>query len=131
MHDAQSGSIEGNAVDTGLWLIVAVDGRPISSMRKTALRNALSIVPQEPTMLSTTLRENLDPASEHDDATIWRTLEAVACADVVRKLPEQLETPIDAGSSQFSRGQRQLLALATCALRGRRIGALPGLANQC
>ena len=91
-------------------------------MRKTALRDALSIVPQDPTMLSTTLRTNLDPAAEHDDATIWRTLEAVSCADVVRKLSAQLETPIDASAAQFSRGERQLLALATCALRRRRIG---------
>lgn len=37
----------------------------------------MSIIPQEPVIFSGTVRENLDPFDEYDDATIWFALEQV------------------------------------------------------
>ena len=112
MAEPQSGSI-------------SIDGRPITSLSKHSVRDAMSIIPQEPALIEATLRENLDPFGEHDDADIWAALERVQAAAAVRRLPDELDTAISGGATgQFSRGERQLLALATCALRRRRICCL-------
>ena len=112
MAEPQSGSI-------------SLDGRPLTSLSKRNLRDAMSIIPQEPALIETSLRENLDPFGEHDDAAIWSALDRVQAAATVRRLPDGLDTAITGGATgQFSRGERQLLALATCALRRRRICCL-------
>lgn len=41
------------------------------------LRNGLSIIPQDPVLISATLRRNLDPFSEYSDEQIWNALEQV------------------------------------------------------
>jgi len=41
------------------------------------LRSRMSIIPQEPFLFKGTVRFNLDPLDEHDDAAIWQALAAV------------------------------------------------------
>jgi ATP-binding cassette subfamily C (CFTR/MRP) protein 1 len=41
------------------------------------VRSAISIVPQSPDLFEGTLRENIDPAGEHQDVDIWTALEHV------------------------------------------------------
>ena len=64
-----------------------------------------------------TLRYNLDPWDEFEDAEIWTVLEKVHIADTVRELQHQLSCHVDAGGSNWSVGQRQLFCMARVLLR--------------
>ena len=76
-------------------------------------------MPQDVSLVAGTIRENvalgLDPGS-YDDTAIWGALQQAHVADVVRALPEQLDTLVGADGIQLSGGQRQRLGIARAIL---------------
>ncbi|KAF8515052.1 ATP-binding cassette transporter [Hysterangium stoloniferum] len=100
---------------------VLFDGLATSSINLNALRSSITIIPQVPELLSGTLRENLDPFSEHSDATLNDALRSAG----LFKLQEHgektssimLDSAISGGGRNLSVGQRQILALARAILR--------------
>ncbi|KZT36419.1 hypothetical protein SISSUDRAFT_1049930 [Sistotremastrum suecicum HHB10207 ss-3] len=97
---------------------VILDGIDVSQLNLSALRSNITIIPQHPELLAGTLRENLDPYGEHDDATLNDVLRA---AGLHHTQDEEggigLDTDVSSGGSNFSHGQRQILALARAILR--------------
>ncbi|XP_033327648.2 ATP-binding cassette sub-family C member 4 isoform X2 [Megalopta genalis] len=81
------------------------------------LRKKISIIPQEPILFSATLRDNLDPFHNYDDATLWAALEDVELKSSI----VSLDYFVEQGGSNFSVGQRQLLCLARAIIRNNRI----------
>ena len=55
---------------------ISVDGIDCSALGVRDLRSRMAIIPQEPFLFKGTVRFNLDPLSEHDDAALWQALEA-------------------------------------------------------
>ncbi|KAG9114446.1 hypothetical protein FRC07_007648, partial [Ceratobasidium sp. 392] len=49
---------------------VYYDGIPIHNINLDALRSNITIIPQQPELMSGTIRQNLDPFDEHDDAAL-------------------------------------------------------------
>ncbi|KAF7297249.1 hypothetical protein MIND_00958000 [Mycena indigotica] len=139
---------------------ILIDGIDITKIGVEDLRSRLTFIPQDATLFSGTLRENLDPFNEHDDATcldvLYRvqmisrsrhasqatstvaspessrpasragiereesTTESVlsaALTDVDSKTVVTLDTQVSAGGTNFSQGQRQLIAMARALLR--------------
>ena len=105
---------------------VYYDGIPVDSINLDALRSNITVIPQSPELLSGTLRENLDPFNQHDDATLNDALRAAGLFDTQEPSKDQdvgehtkitLETMVDSGGSNFSLGQRQIIALARAIVR--------------
>ena len=106
---------------------VLLDGRDTSQTNLNVLRTAISIIPQSPELLQGTLRENLDPLKEHDDAELNAALRAAGLTRFSEEEPSGvpkngsgnigLDTRVESNGSNFSQGQRQIIALARALVR--------------
>ncbi|KAI9444468.1 hypothetical protein H4582DRAFT_1805817 [Lactarius indigo] len=103
---------------------VYYDGRLTSSINLDALRSHITIIPQIPELLSGSLRENLDPFSQYDDATLNGALRASGLFSLQSDDEDgrlTLDSQISSGGSNLSVGQRQILALARAIVRGSKL----------
>ncbi|KAI0788813.1 metal resistance protein YCF1 [Abortiporus biennis] len=100
---------------------IYIDGVDITKIGLYDLRSAISIVPQSPDLFEGTIRENIDPTGEHQDADIWVALEHAYLKQFVESLDGGLDAPVREGGSSLSAGQRQLLCFARALLRKTKI----------
>ncbi|KZP21077.1 P-loop containing nucleoside triphosphate hydrolase protein [Athelia psychrophila] len=103
---------------------VYYDGLPTHSLNLDALRSSITIIPQSPELLSGTLRQNLDPFDQYDDATLNDALRGAGLYSLQSDMTDgkiTLETPISSGGGNLSVGQRQILALARAIVRGSKL----------
>ncbi|XP_055317503.1 probable multidrug resistance-associated protein lethal(2)03659 isoform X2 [Sitodiplosis mosellana] len=99
---------------------ILIDDVNASSVELSVLRSRISIIPQEPTLFSGTLRRNLDPFEQYSDDAIWKALDDVELKEFVSK-NNGLSMPVLAHGQNFSTGQRQTLCLARAILRKNKI----------
>ncbi|QRW19137.1 ABC transporter [Rhizoctonia solani] len=106
---------------------IVIDGIDISKLGLTDLRSRLTIIPQDPTILSGTLRTTLDVFDEYEDHEIFEALRRVHLlpsddepevnlgenANVFR----DLDSPVSEGGENFSAGEKQLLCMARAILK--------------
>lgn len=69
---------------------ILIDNTDISCVRLNELRSRLSIIPQEDSILLTSIRENLDPHHQFSDVDLWQCLETVQLKDLINSLPNKL-----------------------------------------
>lgn len=103
---------------------IAIDGTEIDDVPLQQYRAGMTIIPQDPLLLELSLHENLDPEGLHTDAQIWDALDRSQLKAHVEAMPNRLDEMMSGDGGNFSRGQRQLLALARAILRARPILAL-------
>jgi len=75
----------------------------------------IGYVGQSPYLSSRSLRQNVafgQLAEEVDDERVWHALELASLADVVRSMPEGLDSPMLDEGGRLSGGQRQRLCIA-------------------
>lgn len=90
--------------------IGGVNLRDISSATRTAL---LGVVSQETYLAHATIAENMRMAKKDaSEAEIWKALESANIADLIRDLPERLDTTVGSRGYRFSGGEQQRLSLA-------------------
>lgn len=96
---------------------IRYDGININKIKKDDLRRSLGVVLQDTHLFSGTIKDNIKYGN--DDATDEEVIEAAKLAnahDFIVRLPKGYDTEISGDGASLSQGQRQLLAIARCAL---------------
>jgi ATP-binding cassette, subfamily B, multidrug efflux pump len=92
---------------------ITVDGQPLASVPDAAFRDAVGLVPQEPYLMSASVRDNIAmgrPGIGEDD--IQDAAKAARAHDFITALPQGYDTLLGEGGARVSTGQKQLLAMA-------------------
>ncbi|KAJ0419789.1 P-loop containing nucleoside triphosphate hydrolase protein [Aspergillus carlsbadensis] len=105
---------------------IHIDGIDVSSVKLHDLRSRVGMISQDPIVFTGTVREVLDPFSQHDDSELIDALEKVALTAPNQSTTTPTDTPqnpsqplliplsfpIAESGRNLSQGQRQLLCLA-------------------
>jgi ATP-binding cassette, subfamily B, bacterial HlyB/CyaB len=97
---------------------IKLDGKDIRYLTANELRNFFGVVPQETTLFSGTLYDNLTLANPH--ASFEQIVQACQFAGIhetIEKLPQGYQTLIGEHGTGLSGGQKQRLAIARALLR--------------
>ncbi|KAF8522635.1 P-loop containing nucleoside triphosphate hydrolase protein, partial [Hysterangium stoloniferum] len=97
---------------------IILDGLDICAIGLEDLRTRVTIISQDVSLFSGTIRSNIDPFNEHDDQECWNVLKRCHLVDNTNGSGRisSLDTPINETGS-LSAGERQLVALARAVLR--------------
>ena len=92
---------------------ITLGGADIATIRDDALRGRIAWLSQATHLFADTIRANLLLGRpDADEAELWTALEQAQVADVVRDLPEGLDSWLGEGGASLSGGQGRRLALA-------------------
>jgi subfamily B ATP-binding cassette protein MsbA len=102
---------------------ITFDGLDIRDLSLSDLRGAIGIVPQEPTLFSGTIRENIAYAaigvdgSRPSEESIHAAAKAAHAVEFIERLPDGFDTRVGERGVKLSGGQRQRIAIARVFLK--------------
>ncbi|MDT8341472.1 MAG: ABC transporter ATP-binding protein [Longimicrobiales bacterium] len=97
---------------------VRIGGRDVRDLSLAALRRSIAVVPQEPTLFSGSVQENIGYADPGAGPERIRRAAELANADAfIRALPQGYDTPLGERGVRLSGGQKQRIAIARAILK--------------
>ncbi|PIQ62255.1 MAG: ABC transporter ATP-binding protein [Bacteroidetes bacterium CG12_big_fil_rev_8_21_14_0_65_60_17] len=101
---------------------VRIGGRDVRDMDLEALRDGLAMVPQEPTLFSGSVRDNIRYARpEASDADVERAARIANAHTFIEELPRGYDTEVGERGVKLSGGQKQRIAIARAMIKDARI----------
>src|SRR6185436_14407381 len=104
-HDIQEGKI-------------TIDGADVASVTQESLRNAISVVPQEPLLFHRSIRENISygkPGASEEE--IVHAAKLAFAHPFIERLPEGYAALVGERGVKLSGGERQRIAIARAILK--------------
>ena len=96
---------------------ITLGGADYTELTADAVRSRIACLTQDATLFDDSIAANLRLAApEAPDSALWEALERARIADLIRALPEGLETRCGEAGARFSGGQARRLALARALL---------------
>lgn len=96
---------------------IFIGNKPLSDYSLRALRDAIAVVPQDPFLFSTTLRDNIALSRPDADMAAIRAAARAACIDdEIMALPNGYDTLVGERGITLSGGQKQRIAIARALL---------------
>lgn len=112
-------------------LLKITDASAFDQLGLHTLRKALSIIPQDPVLFAGTIRSNLDPFGQQDDYNLNVALQRtnlISTTDSEKRSDNgtenkhiTLDSLVEDDGSNFSLGQKQLIAFARALVRGGKV----------
>lgn len=99
------------------WGSIIINDVNIGDIGLQTLRSAVGLVPQDPVVMNSSVRSNLDPFNFYTDSQLWEGLRMVGLEEQVRNMPDQMATLLAGDGAHLSFGQRQLLCMARLVVR--------------
>jgi ATP-binding cassette subfamily C protein len=91
---------------------IRFDGVPVQRIGLEVVRDHVATVLQHPVLFNDSVRNNLTLGRAHAEEDLWRVLQLAQLADVVREMPQQLESRLGRQGVRLSGGERQRLSIA-------------------
>ncbi|KAJ3035886.1 hypothetical protein HK097_003997, partial [Rhizophlyctis rosea] len=104
---------------------ITIDNQPHSTIPLSTLRQTISLVSQDATLFTGTIRENILLGISNPDSITQHQLESACklanCHTFITALPESYDTPIGGKNVGLSGGQRQRICIARAIIRQSRL----------
>ena len=98
-YEKESGRLQYNSID-------------VEDLDKHSIRDAIFLVLQMPILFNDTLRFNITMGEDISDETIFNALHIAQLDDMIKSMPDGLETIVGHHGVRLSGGQRQRLSIA-------------------
>ncbi|MBL7488559.1 ABC transporter ATP-binding protein [Frankia sp. AgW1.1] len=103
------------------------DGLDVRELAEGAVAASVAVVSQSPFLFAESIRENLALSGhprenrEYDEDELWRALRTAAADEIIRGLPDGLDTVVGERGATLSGGQRQRVCVARALVRQPRL----------
>lgn len=101
---------------------VTVDGNDLSEIDLRTYRKHLAVVPQTSILFSGSIRENITYGmGDVSDETLKEVIEAANLSELVKSLPDGIDTVVGEHGGKLSGGQRQRISIARALIRNPKV----------